>query len=88
MQLCRNPVLFHRPPQHRSDLLVVFLAACTDVHQDSGLFRWCVCRYSTILHMPDPIFRADIGGILYGNGMRVTILTSIAVSQIGFVAGD
>ena len=30
----------------------------------------------------------DIGGILYGNKMRLTILTSITVSQIGFVAGE
>lgn len=28
----------------------------------------------------------DMGGILYGNWMRTTILTSIVISQIGFVA--
>ena len=30
----------------------------------------------------------DIGGALYGKYMRLTILTSITVSQIGFVAGE
>jgi proton-coupled amino acid transporter len=30
----------------------------------------------------------DIGGALYGNYMRLTILASIAFSQIGFVAGE
>ena len=29
----------------------------------------------------------DIGGVLYGNWVRLAILASIAVSQIGFVAG-
>jgi proton-coupled amino acid transporter len=29
----------------------------------------------------------EIGGALYGKYMRATILTSIALSQIGFVAG-
>ncbi|KAF3929042.1 hypothetical protein ABW20_dc0103105 [Dactylellina cionopaga] len=28
----------------------------------------------------------DIGGVLYGNGMRIAILTSIVVSQIGFAS--
>lgn len=30
----------------------------------------------------------EIGGTLYGKYMRVTILASIALSQIGFVAGE
>lgn len=30
----------------------------------------------------------EIGGTLYGNWLRTTILTSIALSQIGFVAGE
>lgn len=31
---------------------------------------------------------SDIGGALYGPNMRLAILVSITVSQIGFVAGE
>lgn len=31
-------------------------------------------------------FRLDIGGFLYGPWFRYTILASIAISQLGFVA--
>lgn len=32
------------------------------------------------------ILLSDIGGVLYGPWMRIAILSSIAISQIGFVA--
>lgn len=35
-----------------------------------------------------PMSFGDMGGHLYGKYMRISILTSIAVSQIGFVAGQ
>lgn len=38
--------------------------------------------------LPSLAHVSDIGGILYGKWMRLTILTSITVSQIGFVAGE
>lgn len=39
-------------------------------------------------YMKVPGSFGDIGGELYGNNMRLIILTSITVSQIGFVAGE
>lgn len=38
-------------------------------------------------YMKVPGSFGDIGGALYGPYMRLTILTSITISQIGFVAG-
>ncbi|KAJ9120617.1 hypothetical protein QFC22_002546 [Naganishia vaughanmartiniae] len=39
-----------------------------------------------VLFLGKAFFNGDIGGILYGRRMRAVILTSIALSQIGFVA--
>ncbi|WWC88877.1 uncharacterized protein L201_003792 [Kwoniella dendrophila CBS 6074] len=51
----------------------------------AGISLWSfLLLVEAYMHVPGSF--GDIGGALYGKYMRLTILTSIAVSQIGFVA--
>ncbi|WWC70524.1 uncharacterized protein I206_104475 [Kwoniella pini CBS 10737] len=51
----------------------------------AGISLWSfLLLVEAYMHVPGSF--GDIGGALYGKYMRFTILTSIAVSQIGFVA--
>lgn len=53
----------------------------------AGISLWSfLLLVKTRLVMPGGF--GEIGGALYGNYMRTIILTSIALSQIGFVAGE
>lgn len=66
--------------------MVVF-APGQDALGCAGLVRRWVFSYEKKARFKTDPCSSDIGGILYGNSMRTIILTSIALSQIGFVAG-
>ncbi|KAL7424323.1 hypothetical protein Q5752_000005 [Cryptotrichosporon argae] len=53
----------------------------------AGISLWSfLLLVQTYMKVPGSF--GDIGGELYGRHMRLTILASIAISQIGFVAGE
>ncbi|KAL0139470.1 transmembrane amino acid transporter protein-domain-containing protein [Mucor lusitanicus] len=48
----------------------------------TGLLQW---RYLVLNRIAVPVSFGDIGGVLFGKGMRFAVLTAITFSQMGFV---
>src|SRR6202042_3311430 len=83
----RHPFLRSDPYFHMLDIIALLFALGTGQVCCSGQFRRsehiCITTTGNPLTLSS---LSDIGGALYGPWMRIAILSSITISQIGFVA--